>query len=97
MRNGKKTGSPLSATVNNRFIHIYSISWGRGVPGWIVESTTFFARHSSGVMLGIWLCLYEVMSLFAFSRPVDETNIILVYYQLCPLNYKPIKLKNGQF
>lgn len=43
-----------------------------------MESTTFFARHNSGVIAGMWLCLYEEISCFALSSPDEETNNILV-------------------
>lgn len=42
-----------------------------------MESTTFFARHSSGVICGRWFCLYEETSCLACSRPDEDTNIIL--------------------
>lgn len=42
-----------------------------------MESTTFFARHSSGVICGRWFCLYEETSCLACSKPDEDTNIIL--------------------
>src|SRR5436305_9374290 len=47
------------------------------LPGCKVESTTFFADHSSGVIERIWPCLYDAMSFFAFSRPAAETSSVL--------------------
>ena len=50
-------------------------SWG--APGCSVESTIFFAFHSSGVMAWICPCLYEETSFFALSRPAAETKRVL--------------------
>lgn len=46
-------------------------------PGCSVESTTFFACHSSGVMDRSWPCLYCVTSALACSRPALDTNKVL--------------------
>src|SRR5947199_6478507 len=47
------------------------------IPGCRVESTTFFANHSSAVIDLMWPCLYDTMSFFAFSRPAAETSSVL--------------------
>ena len=50
---------------------------GSPVSGCRVESTIFFAAHSSGVIEGIWPCLYDETSFFAFSRPAEDTKSVL--------------------
>jgi hypothetical protein len=57
MRNGRKTGSPVS--------------------GCSVESTTFFALQSSGVMSCIWPVLYATRRFLACSRPARPTRRVL--------------------
>lgn len=47
------------------------------VPGCIVESMTFFAFHSSGVISWILPVLYAVTICLAFSSPADEVNRVL--------------------
>src|SRR5690242_2624465 len=47
------------------------------VPGCIVESMTFFAFHSSGVISCIFPVLYAVTICFASSRPAEEVNRVL--------------------
>ena len=48
-----------------------------GIPGWRVESTAFFACHSSGVIEGIFPCLYCVTRVLACSRAVLDMNSVL--------------------
>lgn len=48
-----------------------------GVPGWRVESSAFFACHSSGLIEGICPCLYFVMSVLACSRLALDMNSVL--------------------
>ena len=76
MRNGRKTGCPVSGTQD------LSIACGLikdrvEIPGCNVESTTFFAFHSSGVIEGTRPCLYAETSAFACSRPAFETSSVL--------------------
>lgn len=68
--------------------HLSNLMWdgGPGVPGCSVESTTFFACHSSGVMVFTSPCLYDDSSLFAFSSPEALTKRVLwLHRQRWPL------------
>lgn len=51
---------------------------GNDPPGCKVESTTFFACHSSGVIPLRLPSLYSATSLFAFSSPALETKRVLI-------------------
>lgn len=75
MRKGRKTGSPVSAKVS--VCYLLQTSRSSSAPGCKVESTIFFACHSSGVMDGIWLNLYAEMSCLACSSPEAETKRVL--------------------
>lgn len=46
-------------------------------PGWSVESTIFFACHSSGVIALICPVLYSETNLLAFSSPDEDTRRVL--------------------
>jgi hypothetical protein len=79
MRKGRRTGSPVSCLLSA----CYSLpSRPMRVPGCIVESITFFALHSSGVISWILPVLYAVTSCLAFSRPVEDVNRVLYRTQL---------------
>jgi len=74
MRNGMKTGWPVSA----RDQYSLCVFPARNVvPGCSVESIVFFASHRSGVMSRILPVLYAVTSCFAFSRPAADVNNVL--------------------
>jgi hypothetical protein len=51
--------------------------WRASLPGCNVESTIFFACHSSGDMVGIVPSLYRVIRFFAFSRLAFDVNNVL--------------------
>lgn len=50
---------------------------GSPLSGCSVESTTFFACHNSGVILGIWFSLYDEIKRLALSSDEGDTSIIL--------------------
>lgn len=78
MRNGKKTGKPVSWNLVN--CATQSVVCVCAIPGWSVESIVFFACHRSGVMSWIFPILYAVTSCFAFSRPAEDVNSVLRSY-----------------
>ena len=75
MRNGRKTGWPVSSFCQRVPVAMRSLVV---VPGCMVESMIFFAFHNSGVISGILPVLYAVTSFFAFSRPADEVRRVLL-------------------
>lgn len=48
------------------------------IPGCSVESTIFFAFHSSGLISLTCPCLYAAIRLFAFSSPAPLTSNVLL-------------------
>lgn len=73
IRKGRKTGWPVSELSIVEDGH-KAVAF---LPGCSVESTIFFALHISGVIEVTSPCLYEETSLFAFSRPEEETKRVL--------------------
>lgn len=77
MRNGKKTGSPVSAVI---FVSDQSPLFSQlaqHIPGCRVASTIFFALHRSGVMKGILFCLYWAITPLACSKPAGPVSSVL--------------------
>lgn len=75
MRSGRKTGCPVSGRSLKMARELGFVQNG---PGCRVESTIFFACHSSGVIDLSCPCLYDDMSFLAFSRPTEETKSVLI-------------------
>ena len=86
IRKGRKTGSPVSGP-RSQHLNLEEVK-EKLIPGWSVESTTFLAVHSSGVICWSLPCLYCVTRDLAFSRPVDEVKSVLQrlsvgFFRLC--------------
>src|SRR5438046_5855308 len=77
MTSGKveKLARPYLQDIANEYLKFLE---NGNVPGCNVESTTFFAYHSSGVIVEMSLFLYDEMRLLAFSNPDAETNSVLI-------------------
>lgn len=77
MRNGRKTGSPVSTMRNQPLYSNLLPCYVKYAPGCSVESMVFFACHNSGVMFWILPCLYAETNSFACANPFEPVNNVL--------------------
>ena len=77
MTSGKveKLARPYLQDIANEYLKFLE---NGNVPGCNVESTTFFACQSSGVIVEMPPFLYDAMRLLAFSNPEADTNSVLM-------------------
>lgn len=85
MRNGKRTGSPVSVECQSP----HGFTAAESAPGWSVESTNFLACHNSGVIDLICPCLYDVIRFFASSSLALDTKRVLCVQHQFPIALPP--------